>query len=71
MSTETITHCDRCRETIAASRVVLRVEAGASPLGWPIDHAIGRSALDLCPPCCEALAAWLKVGATPAEETLQ
>jgi hypothetical protein len=68
MSTETTVRCDRCREVITTGRAQLRLEAGAPLTDWPIDHESGRPAIDLCPTCCKALAAWVRAGVkTPVE----
>jgi hypothetical protein len=60
MSAERIIHCDRCGDRIEAGRVVLKIEAGASPPGWALDHESGRPAIDLCSAYFATLTKWLK-----------
>jgi hypothetical protein len=48
MSVEQVICCNRCRAEIAIGRVALKIEAGASQPGWPLDPESGRSDVDLC-----------------------
>ena len=50
--------CDRCRVVIAADRTKLAIETG--PLRTVQVNANGEAVIDLCPPCAEALLAWLR-----------
>ena len=55
-----IIHCDRCGERIDRSRARLSLECGTTPPTWPTNSASGRPALDLCGPCLDGLAGWLR-----------
>ncbi len=65
----TVYACDRCGTEILSGRAVVVVQAGAAPPSWPTDHENGRPALDLCPPCLDALTRWLHDPAARAVES--
>jgi hypothetical protein len=58
--TETRDRCDRCSWLIESGRAVVAIEAGPRPMSWPTDPTSGRPATDLCGPCLEDLASWLR-----------
>ena len=58
--TETRCLCDRCGRLIESGRALLVIEAGPRPPSWSARPASGRPAIDLCGPCLDALAGWLR-----------
>jgi hypothetical protein len=60
--TETRYSCDRCKARIDSNRARLILESGPVPPSWPRDPAIGRSTLDFCESCFEALASFVAAG---------
>jgi hypothetical protein len=57
---ETRYRCDRCGRLIESGRTKLVIESGPRPPTWPTDRASGWPAIDLCGPCLEDLAGWLR-----------
>jgi hypothetical protein len=53
--TEYVHRCDGCGDRIECGRSRIMLALGTPPPGWPVDIAIGRATLDLCPSCMAAM----------------
>lgn len=64
MATHTSYECDLCTHPIEFNRTRLEVTVGVLA-GLPIDIGVGRTVIDLCPGCKDALATYLADRRTP------